>query len=215
MLNNMKGGSYMVKLGLKKDDRDLLMEGWEMVQQGIDNMTEMSMSMLEFARTRRLKLATTDLAVVAREAGRTVDNRFRDEGVALKLEICEDVPHVVCDAEMIRTVLLDLLENAVDACAWKDYPAGEDPAVTIGLRRARGVGYVELRVSDNGVGMTEEVQKKIFMPFFTTKEKRGTGMGLEVVSRIVTSHEGRTTVESEPGKGSTFIVMLPAEGPSQ
>jgi two-component system, NtrC family, sensor kinase len=215
MLNNMKGGSYMVKLGLKKDDRDLLMEGWDMVQQGIENMTEMSMSMLEFARTRRLKLATTDLAVVAKEAWRTVEKRYRDEGVALGLEISEDVPDVVCDGEMIRTVLLDLLENAVDACTWKDYPAGEEPEVTIGLKRARGVGYVELRVSDNGVGMTEDVQKKIFMPFFTTKEKRGTGMGLEVVSRIVTSHEGRTSVESEPGQGSTFIVMLPVEGPSQ
>jgi PAS domain S-box-containing protein len=215
MLNNMKGGSYMVKLGLKKDDRDLLMEGWEMVQQGIENMTEMSMSMLEFARTRKLTLDTTDLAEVVKEAKHTVENRFRNEGVALGLEISEDVPAVICDDEMIRTVLLDLLENAVEACTWKDYPEGEEPRVTLGLRRARGVGYVEIRVSDNGIGMTEDVQKKIFMPFFTTKEKRGTGMGLEVVSRIVTSHEGRTTVESEPGKGSTFIVMLPVEGPSQ
>jgi len=215
MLNNMKGGSYMVKLGLQKDNRDLLMEGWEMVQQGIENMTQMSMSMLDFARTRKLALKPTDLAGVVREAGRTVENRFRDEGVALGLEICEDVPEVVCDCEMIRTVLLDLLENAVDACTWKEYPEGEEPAVTLTLRRARGVGYVEVGVRDNGVGMTEEVQKKIFMPFFTTKEKRGTGMGLEVVSRIVSSHEGRTTVESEPGKGSTFIVMLPVEGPSQ
>ena len=215
MLNNMKGGSYMVKLGLKKDDRDLLMEGWEMVQQGIENMTQMSMSMLEFARTRRLKLVTVGLEGLVKEAKHTVEKRFHDEGVAMGLQISEDVPEVVCDAEMIRTVLLDLLENAVEACTWKDYPAGEEPWVTLGLQRARGVGYVEIRVKDNGVGMTEEVQKKIFMPFFTTKEKRGTGMGLEVVSRIVTSHEGRTTVESEPGRGSTFIVMLPVEGPSQ
>jgi signal transduction histidine kinase len=73
---------------------------------------------------------------------------------------------------------------------------------------------VQIEVSDNGEGMAEEVQAKIFTPFFSTKKKKGTGMGLAVVSRIVSSHGGRTTVESEPGKGAIFRVMLPIKGPS-
>jgi signal transduction histidine kinase len=62
--------------------------------------------------------------------------------------------------------------------------------------------------------MPDEVKAKIFTPFFSTKKKKGTGMGLAVVSQIVRSHGGTTTVESEPGKGATFRVTLPIKGPS-
>ena len=79
---------------------------------------------------------------------------------------------------------------------------------------ARQEGHIELQVVDNGEGMTEEVRKRVFTPFFSTKEKKGTGMGLAVVGRIVESHEGDTYVESEPGKGATFRVSLPIQGPS-
>ena len=75
-------------------------------------------------------------------------------------------------------------------------------------------GHIEIQVQDNAEGMTEEVRKRVFTPFFSTKEKKGTGMGLAVVSRIVSSHEGRTTVESELQKGTTFRVSLPINGPS-
>jgi signal transduction histidine kinase len=62
--------------------------------------------------------------------------------------------------------------------------------------------------------MSEEVRQRIFTPFFSTKEKKGTGMGLAVVTRIVSMHEGKTAVESEPGKGATFRIYLPIMGPS-
>jgi signal transduction histidine kinase len=75
-------------------------------------------------------------------------------------------------------------------------------------------GRVEIVVTDNGGGMSEEVRGRVFTPFFSTKEKKGTGMGLAVVARIVSSHEGKTSVESEPGKGATFRVSLPIRGPS-
>ncbi len=75
-------------------------------------------------------------------------------------------------------------------------------------------GHIEIQVKDNGEGMTEEVRKRVFTPFFSTKDKKGTGMGLAVVARIVESHEGDTYVESEPGEGATFRVLLPIHGPS-
>jgi signal transduction histidine kinase len=74
--------------------------------------------------------------------------------------------------------------------------------------------YVEVMVGDNGEGMPEEVKNRIFTPFFSTKDKMGTGMGLAVVSRIVKSHEGRISVESKPKKGTVFRVTLPISGPS-
>lgn len=73
---------------------------------------------------------------------------------------------------------------------------------------------MDIVVQDNGEGMPEEVKHRIFTPFFSTKDKMGTGMGLAVVSRIVKSHEGRILVESEPKKGTEFRVTLPISGPS-
>ena len=135
-------------------------------------------------------------------------------GVALDLDVSPDLPQVECDAEMIRSVIMDLMGNALDACSWRDYEEGESGRVVLGVHPGSQNGSVEIVVSDNGGGMTEEVRERIFTPFFSTKEKKGTGMGLAVVARIVSTHEGKTEVESEPGKGATFRVTLPTKGPS-
>jgi len=214
MLNVMKGGSYMVKLGLAKDDKAMLEEGWNMVREGIEDMTDMSMGMLDFARTKRLKLQPTNLGELCRKIHEISRAKFEESGVTLSLQVPSDLPPVVCDAEGIRSVVMDLTSNALDACAWKSYPPGESPEVIIRALPAGRPGYVEIQVEDNGEGMPEDVRKRVFTPFFSTKEKKGTGMGLAVVSRIVESHEGDTFVESEPGKGSLFRVSLPIQGPS-
>jgi len=214
MLNVMKGGSYMVKLGLTSDDRAMMMEGWEMVQQGIEDMTEMSRSMLDFARTKKLNVKPTDLGELARRIHHLNQAKFKEEGVHLGLEVDPDLPLVECDGEMIRSVIMDLTGNALDACSWKQYGEAESARVLVGVHGSPANGRVEIVVSDNGEGMTEEVRQRIFTPFFSTKEKKGTGMGLAVVSRIVSMHEGKTEVESEPGKGATFRIHLPIKGPS-
>jgi PAS domain S-box-containing protein len=214
MLNVMKGGSYMVKLGLAKDDKDMLEEGWEMVREGIEDMTQMSMSMLDFARTRKLRLQPTDLGELVRKIHGISKAKFKAGGVELSVEVAEDLPKVVCDAEGIRSVVMDLISNALDACSWKQYDPSEKPEVIIRVVPALRPGHIEIQVQDNAEGMTEEVRKRVFTPFFSTKEKKGTGMGLAVVARIVESHEGDTYVESEPGEGATFRVSLPIQGPS-
>jgi signal transduction histidine kinase len=109
---------------------------------------------------------------------------------------------------------MDLISNALDACSWKQYDPGETPEVIMRVVPSSRGGSIEIQVADNGGGMPEEVRKRIFTPFFSTKEKKGTGMGLAVVARIVESHEGDTYVDSEPGVGATFRVLLPVQGPS-
>ncbi|MFC1530352.1 nitrogen regulation protein NR(II), partial [Gemmatimonadota bacterium] len=214
ILNVMKGGSYMVKLGLAKEDLPLVTEGWDMVRKGIDDMTDMSMSMLDFAKTRKLNLKPVDLTELAVKVYDLSRVRIEDLGISLELEIEPELPRVICDNEGIRSVVMDLLSNAMDACAWKDYPEIESPRLIMRVVRAELDGRIEIQVIDNGEGMPEEVKERIFMPFFSTKEKKGTGMGLAVVNRIVEAHEGETIVESVPGEGTTFRVSLPIQGPS-
>ncbi|UCG85060.1 MAG: PAS domain S-box protein [Gemmatimonadota bacterium] len=214
LLNVLKGGSYMVKLGLTKDNKSMLSEGWQMVEEGITHMTEMSKSMLDFARERDLDLTPTSLAELMAKVRSLSAAKFEESGVQLSVETTDGLPTVQCDPELIRSVVMDLLSNALDACSWKDYDPGETPWVKLWVGRGAVDGYAQIEVSDNGPGMEEEVKAKIFTPFFSTKKQKGTGMGLAVVSRIVSSHGGTTTVESELGKGATFRVMLPVEGPS-
>jgi polar amino acid transport system substrate-binding protein len=174
----------------------------------------MSMSMLDFARTKKLKLQPTDLVGLIEKIHGISKAKFQDAGVKLSVEVAPDLPEVVCDAEGIRSVVMDLISNALDACSWKQYDPGEKPEVVMRVVPAVRRGHIEIQVQDNAEGMTEEVRKRVFTPFFSTKEKKGTGMGLAVVARIVESHEGDTYVESEPGEGATFRVSLPIQGPS-
>jgi PAS domain S-box-containing protein len=215
LLNVLKGGSYMVKTGLAKEDKDLLNEGWEMVQEGIAHMTELSTNMLQFAKERSLEIKETSLSELVKAVFGLTEANFREEEVELVLEVDDNLPLVNCDRELIHSVLMDLLSNALDACSWKDYEEDEKPRVTLSLPPDAGDGYARIEVRDNGEGMSEEVRAKIFTPFFSTKKKKGTGMGLAVASRIVASHGGKILVDSEMGRGTVFRVLLPYDGSVQ
>jgi signal transduction histidine kinase len=213
LLNVLKGGSYIVKTGLAKNDRQLLSEGWEMVQDGIEHMTRLSTTMLQFARERKLDLEPTDLADMARKIQALSKVRFQEKGVELVVAVAENVPKVRCDRELIHSVVMDLLSNALDACEWREYEAAEQARVELSIYRSGPPDSLCIAVQDNGEGMTEEVRSKLFTPFFSTRKGTGTGMGLSVAARAVSSHGGKITVDSERGRGSVFRVLLPIEGP--
>jgi PAS domain S-box-containing protein len=137
----------------------------------------------------------------------TIDTR-------LDVRVTWDV--VIADPSQIRQVLMNLATNAAHAIG--DNRGTLSITLTDATFRSRPRAapdlqpgeYVRVSVADTGSGMTRQVQKRIFEPFFTTKEPHaGTGMGLAVVYGIVRNHEGAITVESKPGKGSTFDVFLP------
>jgi signal transduction histidine kinase len=112
---------------------------------------------------------------------------------------------ISADADQIEQVVLNLLSNAADAM-----PRGG--TVQVALRRMAD-GGAELTVADQGHGIPEEIQARIFDPFFSTKEiGKGTGLGLAISYGIVQDHGGDITVHSSPGHGATFVVKLPASG---
>ncbi|QEH34962.1 Sensor protein FixL [Aquisphaera giovannonii] len=118
------------------------------------------------------------------------------------------IPPVVCSPAQINQVVLNLLVNAMQAIESAGRAGGR---IEIGTR-AQG-GEVILEVADDGCGMTAEVQSRIFDPFFTTKPVgQGTGLGLAISHGIVADHGGRIEVESTPGRGTRFRVILPVEG---
>lgn len=109
---------------------------------------------------------------------------------------------VPCDETLIRQSFLNLLINAVDAL-------GMAGVIHVSVERARGGRFIQTTIQDNGHGMANDVIAKIFIPFFTTKT-HGTGLGLSLVQKIILAHNGRIEVQSAPGKGTRFTVILPS-----
>ena len=124
--------------------------------------------------------------------------------VTLETRVEPDLPKVVCDAAQVQQVILALAMNALEAT-----PAEG----RVSIEAAPDGDGVRLAVADTGVGIPKEHLDRIFEPFFTTKEAgKGVGLGLAVVYGIVSAHHGTIDVESEPGRGTTFTVRLPARG---
>ena len=108
--------------------------------------------------------------------------------------------------------LMDIASNALDACSSRDYTDAEHAEIFFDVYREKNGKFVVAEIRDNGIGMTEEIKAGIFTPFFSTKEERGTGLGLSLALRIVNLHGGEIGVESEPDKGSLFRIALPVAG---
>ncbi|MEM7204752.1 MAG: ATP-binding protein [Planctomycetota bacterium] len=125
---------------------------------------------------------------------------MKTKGVSLKFFPGSKVERVPVDADQFRAAVVNLLRNALDACA----PGDE---VLLSSRRLQG--EVIVQVTDTGAGMTEAVLRDVFTPYFSTK-KDGTGLGLAMVQRTVEEHGGKLEVSSEAGRGTQFTIRLPA-----
>jgi len=153
-----------------------------------------------FARQAPIQKTWVSLADIVEEACSLVEGRCTNEGIDIVTDFEAALPNVHADPIQLKQVLINLAVNAMQAM-----PDGG--TLTIATRLDGRTAVIE--VQDTGVGMTEDVVKEIFSPFFTTKDVgKGTGLGLSVVHGIVTGHGGTIDVESEVGKGAKFVVRL-------
>ena len=142
-----------------------------------------------------------------------VQPKFDGKGIRLECDFKGLPASFDVDADMLRSAVVNVLENAVDACVAQGLYR-EPRAV---LRIEAGEDTVEITVQDNGIGMSAEQQQNLFTIFFSTKGSQGTGLGLFLTDRIIRQHGGQIAVESRPGLGSRFRMTLPrhAEDPAQ
>jgi len=211
MLNACTGGAYMVRTGLAKDNRKMLEEGWEMVQEGISRMTDMSVDMLKYVKEWKPKCDRIDLNQILSEISRVIKQTAKDKGVEFRLNVSPGLPSISCDGRMIHSAVMDIVSNALDACLWKVYSDGEVPEVVVSAYQDHDGQELVIEVRDNGCGMTEEVKANIFAPFFSTKSKAGTGLGLSIALRMIGVNGGKIDVESEPDHGAVFRIVLPID----
>jgi signal transduction histidine kinase len=162
---------------------------------------EIIRKLLTFARQTSARTGRVNLNEIVEEGLFFFEARCAKEGVELVRSLAPDLPYISADPSQLNQVLINLVVNALQAMR---------QGGTLTVATSSRDGSVVLTVEDTGEGMTEETVGKIFIPFYTTKDVgQGTGLGLPVVHGIVTSHGGSVNVESTPGQGSRFEVILP------
>jgi two-component system, NtrC family, sensor histidine kinase HydH len=165
---------------------------------------------LDYARPLKQSFGPTDLNEVVTRTMRLIQNDVPKQ-IELAVQMDLTVPRVDADAEQLKQVLINLVQNAVQAIgeAGGRITVGTVKPDRFGEFRGNMNEFVEVRVSDTGPGIPLDQQQHIFVPFFTTKQK-GTGLGLAICQRIVKNHGGTISVHSKPGEGCTFVIRLPA-----
>ncbi|PAP75446.1 sensor histidine kinase [Rubrivirga marina] len=172
-------------------------------------------SMMEHARSGSGERHVVDLNALVAEYARHAEHavRVRHPGfeARLSLHLGDGVGEVELAPQEIGRVLINLIDNALDATRQRAEAEGDGYAPTVTVATCRTVGSVEVRVGDNGPGMAEAVRARVFEPFFTTKPTgEGTGLGLSLSHDIVAQgHGGTLAVESAEGMGATFVLTLP------
>lgn len=197
-LGTIKASAEMLSAQVSAEN-DVAREMAGFISTEVDRTNSLVTRFLQFARPLQVRLEQADLTQVLDRA--ITEAQREAPQIAIYKNYAPEIPPFPLDAELMERVFYNLVLNAAQATA----PGG---AVTVKTRAAGG--KAEIAVIDRGVGIDPKARDSIFNPFFTTKPT-GVGLGLAIVAKIVDEHGGKIAVESEPGKGSIFCVILPME----
>jgi signal transduction histidine kinase len=155
----------------------------------------------DFAKMPQPKFERVDVNEIVQNVARLFQGQLESKSPKIdsKVELGSDLPEIAADPDLLHRSLSNLVLNAIDAM-----PHGG----TLTIRSCRNDWGVELQVSDTGTGLTPEECERLFTPYYTSKQ-HGTGLGLAIVQSVVSDHGGRISVESAPGRGTTFRIELP------
>jgi signal transduction histidine kinase len=178
-------------------EHDLILEELERIERQVA-------ALLRFARREEFQFETLDLGVLVGSTASALRPRVEQAGVSLQVDAPDGIKARI-DREKFRQVLINLVENAVDALAQRNGNA----RVSVALSTSNG--SAQLRVSDNGPGVSEQVMERLFEPFFSLKEQ-GTGLGLAIARRTIEAHGGHIVAQPAGGGGLSFEIELPVAG---
>ncbi len=203
ILQGMRGGADVVDLALRKNSVEEARTGWKMLERNLDKVGALTMNMLAYSKPRKPTMEMTHLPHILNECLELVKSPAADKRVTLLTEISSTQPPIPVDADGLHQAVLNLLVNAIDAVE----PRQGVVTLSSGFDAVTQMAVIE--VQDNGVGIAEKDQSRIFEPFFSTKGQRGTGLGLAVTRKIVEEHGGQIQVISKVGQGTTIRLRMP------
>jgi PAS domain S-box-containing protein len=211
LLTGLDGGKYLLNTGLQKNDPKRIEKGWDMVRRNVDQIRSMVLNILFYAKDRELDWQRVSAPSLAREVADLLEKQAEDRAVESCREIDEQAGELEADPQALRSMLINLLENSLDACMCDEKKEHH----RIGIRLRGQPDRVAFEVEDNGVGMDQETREKAFSLFFSSKGTKGTGLGLFISNKIALAHGGVIHLESEIDKGCRFVVELPRRRPER
>jgi PAS domain S-box-containing protein len=207
LLNGLDGGMYLLKTGIAKENKGRQEKGLEMVERNVDRIRAMVLNILYYAKERTPNLEAVPAIPLAEEVVSLQISRARELNVAVETDFDPECGEFDADRLAIRSLLINLLENCLDACRVDD----KKPEHKVVFRCRGQSDSVTFEISDNGIGMDRETREKAFSLFFTSKGVKGTGLGLFIANKIAAAHGGKLDLSSELGEGTTIAVHLPRE----
>lgn len=224
ILQGIRGGSYLIELGLKDHDETIVGKGWKIVEKNQNKISALVMDMLTFSKEREPDLQTANINQVISDVVELMQTPADEATVALAWEPGKPMPDLYFDPEGLHRAVLNVVTNAIDAAAENamrenlteenrtDAKATE-ARVTITSRYLAKQNMVRIVVEDNGPGIPPNQHDELFSPFVSTKKGRGTGLGLPVSQKILNEHGGCIVATNVPGGGARFQLDLPAVAP--
>lgn len=213
VLQGVSGGNYLIDEGLKNQDLDVIRKGWTLVQRNQQRISDLVMDMLNFSKERTPELTRDDVCGLIDDVVTMMRSRAKDEGVELHWEMPSTPLQAAFDSEAMHRALLNVVTNAIDAAREglevrnASRSDAISPRVTIEIEVDDD--NVQIRVSDNGIGIPEDVASRIFHPFESTKGSSGTGLGLPVSQKVLREHGGDITFRTKPDVGTEFLLRWP------
>ncbi|MDY7032678.1 MAG: ATP-binding protein [Thermodesulfobacteriota bacterium] len=205
VLMGLEGGMFVLNTGMTDDDKELRVQGWDMLQESIERITRYVQDFLNFAKGHTPNVEKADPVAIAKDVFHLYKDMADLSMIRFTSEFQKCIEPANFDSEGIHTCLANLITNAIDACQMSDNSDCE-----VRLKVSEQDGTIFFEVTDKGCGMDCEVKKKVFTTFFSTKDStQGTGLGLLVTRKITQQHGGKVTVESTEGEGSVFRLEFP------
>jgi signal transduction histidine kinase len=221
ILQGVRGGSYLIELGLEDHQRategaeidsrksiaavGMIGKGWDIVERNQEKISALVLDMLTFSKEREPELSPANLNEIVRDVVELMQSRAVPLGVELCWTPANEMPTLMFDPEGLHRAVLNVVTNAIDACDAEDAGVVEVTTQYVPDERMTRVSVV-----DNGSGIPAGDIEKIFTIFVSRKGGRGTGLGLPVSQKILKEHGGQILVSSRPGHGSRFTLELPA-----
>ncbi|TWT74159.1 ATP-binding protein [Allorhodopirellula solitaria] len=199
ILQGVRGGSYLIESGLAKNETETIRRGWAIVDRNQERISNLVLDMLTFSKEREPQRVEADLNDTIGDVIDLMQGRADEAGIELRFQLDEHLPLASFDPDAFHRALLNLITNALDA-------AQSTVRVTSGFDAS--VGWV-IDVEDDGDGVPEDEQARIFSLFESKKGARGTGLGLPVTAKIMQEHGGSVEVSSTNQGGARFRMILP------
>lgn len=198
-LTSIRGYAQFIKSELS--ERKDLAEDISIIIDEVDRLNKLTQRFLSFARPERPDLNKGDINRIIEDAVKAVSKELLQSHIDIRLKLNE-LPPILVDRDQIEQVIINLVVNSIQAMEGGGI-------LEISTLHISDLDMVEVAVRDTGKGISMEDYEKVFEPFYTTKDK-GTGLGLAICSRIIENHNGFIMIQSEQGKGTTFIIRFPA-----